>query len=101
MNWVLLPLTIMILNNCLFGAVTLSRNADIDKYGYSSYGIGFDRKSSFSFPSNGFGQNVIIFGVDMSSSAHINNKKKKHFNSWKRSNTRIRGYFNCRKNVYN
>ena len=24
----------------------------------------------------GFGQNVIIFGVDMSSSAHINNKKK-------------------------
>ena len=66
----------MILKNCLFGAVTLRKNADIDKYGYSSYGIGFDRKSSFSFPSNGFGQNVIIFGVDMSSSAHINNKKK-------------------------
>ena len=44
-------------------------------YGYSGYGIGFDRKSSFSFPSNGFGQSVIIFGVDMSSSAHIDNKK--------------------------
>ena len=44
-------------------------------YGYSGYGIGFDRKSSFSFPSNGFGQSVIVFGVDMSSSAHIDNKK--------------------------
>ena len=32
--------------------------------------------SSFSFPSGGFGQNVMIFGVDMSSSARIDNKKK-------------------------
>ena len=64
------------LKNCLFGAVTLTENADIDKYGYSGYGIGFDRKSSFSFPGGGFGQNVIIFGVDMSSSVHVDNKKK-------------------------
>ena len=64
------------LKNCLFGAVTLTKNADIDKYGYSGYGIGFDRKTVFSFPVSGFGQNVIIFGVDMSSSAHIDNKKK-------------------------
>ena len=32
------------LKSCLFGAVTLTKNADIDKYGYSGYGIGFDRK---------------------------------------------------------
>ena len=65
------------LKNCLFGAVTLTKNADIDKYGYSGYGIGFDRKKAFSFPGGiGFGQNVIIFGVDMSSSTHIDNKKK-------------------------
>ena len=64
------------LKNCLFGAVTLTKNADIDKYGYSGYGIGFDRRSSFSFPGGGFGQNVLIFGVDMSSSDHIDNKKK-------------------------
>ena len=38
------------LKNCLFGAVTLTKNADIDKYGYSGYGIRFDRRSSFSFP---------------------------------------------------
>ena len=43
------------LKNGLFGAVTLTKNADIDKYGYSGYGIGFDRRSSFSFPSSGFG----------------------------------------------
>ena len=51
-------------------------NADVDKYGYFGYGIGFDRRSSFSFPGGGFGQNVLIFGVDMSFSAHIDNKKK-------------------------
>ena len=37
------------LKNCLFGAVTLTRNADIDKYGYSGYEIGFDRREVFHF----------------------------------------------------
>ena len=45
------------IKNCLFGAVTLTKNSDIDKYRYSGYGIGFDRRSSFSFPGGGFGQN--------------------------------------------
>ena len=62
--------------NCLFGAVTLTKNADIEKYKYSDYGIGFDRRSSFSFPDDAYGRNVLIFGVDMSSSTHIGNKKK-------------------------
>ena len=30
------------LTNALFGAVKLTKNADIDKYKYSRYGIGFD-----------------------------------------------------------
>ena len=64
------------LKNCLSGAVTLTKNADIDKYGYSGYGIGFDGRSRFSFPGGGFGQNIIIFGVDMSSSTKIDNRKK-------------------------
>ena len=64
------------LKNCLFDAVTLTKNADVDKYKYSGYGIGFDRRSSFSFPGGGYGQNVLIFGADMSSSAHVDNKKK-------------------------
>ena len=31
----------------LFGAVSLTKNADIDKYKYSGYGIGFYRHGSF------------------------------------------------------
>ena len=61
------------LKKCLFGAVTLTKNADIKKHRYSGNGIGFDRRGS-----GGFGQNVIILGVDMSSSAHIDNKGKKY-----------------------
>ena len=32
------------LKNCFFGAVSLIKNNDVDKYKYSGYGIGFDRK---------------------------------------------------------
>ena len=64
------------LENCLFGAVSLTKNADIDRYGYHGYGIGFDRHGSFSFPGTGLGQNVVIFGLDMSSSTKTDNWKK-------------------------
>ena len=47
----------------------------IDEYKYSGYVIGFDRKGKFSV-GNGFGRNCIIFGIDMSSSVHVDNKKK-------------------------
>ena len=59
----------------MFGAVKLTKNPDIDKYNYSGYGVGFDRKGKFSI-GNGFGQDLIIFGTDMSSSLHTNNKTK-------------------------
>ena len=64
------------LENCFFGAVNLTRNTDIDKYKYSGYGIGFDSKGTFSHSNRGFGKNVIIFGADMSSSVHANNKTR-------------------------
>ena len=63
------------LENCLFGSVKLTKNFDIDKYGYYGYGIGFDRKGSYSI-ANEMDKNVIIFGVDMSSSPKIDNRKK-------------------------
>ena len=39
------------LQNCLFRAVKLTKNGDIDKYKYSGHGIGFDSKGTFSHPS--------------------------------------------------
>ena len=60
----------------LFGAVSLTKHSDIDQYKYPDYGIGFDRKGEFSFGSRGSGRNVIMFGTDMSSSVHANNKTR-------------------------
>ena len=54
-----------ILENCLFDAVSLTKNTDIDKYKYSGYGIRFDRNGFFSHPSGETGRNVIIFAVYM------------------------------------
>ena len=44
------------LRNCLFGAVKLTKNTDVDKYKYSRYGIGFDSRGSFTHPSGGDGK---------------------------------------------
>ena len=67
----------------MFGAVKITKNADIDKFKYFGYGIGFDSRGTFLFPSDKFAQNVIIFGVDMSFSLHgdHSDNKKRYFNS--------------------
>ena len=62
--------------NALFEAVSLTKNADVNKYKYFGYRIAFDRTSSFSFPGGGNGQNVIIFGADINSSIHVDNRGK-------------------------
>ena len=62
------------LEDCLFGAISLTKNVDFVKYKYSGYGIGFDRHGEFSI-GNGLDKNCINFGADLSSSSHINNKK--------------------------
>ena len=43
---------------------------------YGGYGIGFAPRLPFSVPNFDCGKNVIIFGADMSSSVHVNNKKE-------------------------
>ena len=63
------------LENCLFGAVGLTKHIDIDEYKYPGYGIGFDRKGEFSFGRNGFGRNIIILVADVSS-VHANYRTK-------------------------
>ena len=64
------------LQNCLFGAVKLTKNADIGKYKYSGYGIAFGSRGSFTHPSGGYGRNIIIFGADLLNSTHANNRAR-------------------------
>ena len=59
----------------MFGAVTFTKNVDFDEYTYSGFGVGFDIKGEFSF-GDGFGRNCIMFGVDTSSSVHVDSKKR-------------------------
>ena len=61
---------------CFFQSVKLIKNVDPDKYVYTSYGIGFNLRSEFSLPDGNMRENAIIFGADMSSSVHIDNKGK-------------------------
>ena len=65
-----------LLNNCLFGSVKLTKNADRDKHKYSSYSIGYDSRSELLFTDRSMGKNVFLFGADMSSSVPIDHKKK-------------------------
>ena len=58
----------------MFGAVSLTKNNYIDQYKCNGYGIGFYSHGEFSF-GNGYGRNCIIFGADLSSSVHANNRK--------------------------
>ena len=62
--------------NCLFASVKLTKNADLDKYKYTGYIIGFDSRLDFLFTDGSNGKNVIIFGSDTSSSVHIDSKGK-------------------------
>ena len=60
--------------NCLFGATSIVKNSDKERYVYSGYRITFDRAGSWSFD-NDTAKNVIIIGVYNSSSSHADNRK--------------------------
>ena len=60
--------------NSLFGAMRITKNADTSKYKYKGYGICFDEGGSFSKGNTSNGKNVLIFGVHESSLVHQNNK---------------------------
>ena len=69
-------ITDFILGNCLFGSVKLTKYADSDKFKYTGYSIGFCSRSEFLLTDGSYGNNVIIFGADMSPSVHVDNKGK-------------------------
>ena len=70
------------IQNALFGAMQIAKNAaDNSKNNYKGYGICFDERSQFghTITEDGRahttnGRNVLIFGVDMSFSAHATNR---------------------------
>ena len=67
--------TDFILDGSLFGGVKLTKNVDPDKYSYNGYGIGLDIRGECFLTGGSVGENVIIFGVDMSS-VYIDNRGK-------------------------
>ena len=60
--------------NALFGAMEITKNADSSKYNYKGCGICLDEGSTFSMGNINNGRNVIIFGVHENSVIHSNNK---------------------------
>ena len=69
--------TTFTIQNALFGAMQISKNADNSKNNYRGYGICFDERSEFghTITEGGFThttdpRNVLIFGADMSFSVH-------------------------------
>ena len=62
--------TTFTIQNALFGALQITKNADCSKYNYIGYGICFDKSEEFTqvrksgnFNDTTTGRNVIIFGV--------------------------------------
>ena len=72
------------IQNALFGAMKITKNTDSSKSNYKEYGLCFDEGGEFghtvkqgNFNRVTNAKNVIIFGVDMSSSVHATNRANK------------------------
>ena len=60
--------------DALFGAIEITKNADTSKYKFKGYGACFDEGGTFSMGNINNGRNVLIFGVEESSLVLSNNK---------------------------
>ena len=72
--WPKVPLRNFTLKICLFGATNIVKNSDKEKDVHSDYRISFDGKVERRC-GNDYARNVIIFGIDNSSSSHADNLK--------------------------
>ena len=83
------------LDNCLFGAITLTKNSasNPDQYKYSGYGTAFNSKTYSHKDSGKNAKDLIIFSADLTNSSHAENKKNNILvlgeNSVKLNNTTI------------
>ena len=69
------------IQNALFGAMKITKNTDSPKNNYTGYSLCFDEDDEFghtvrqgNFDRTTNAKNVIIFGVDMTSSIHATNR---------------------------
>ena len=67
------------LQNVLFGAMQITKNADTSKYKYKGYGTCFDGDSLFSVGDINNGRISVIFGVHEGSVTNSNNKANNIF----------------------
>ena len=73
-NWPNNPLRNFIIKDFLFGANSIVKNSDKEKWVYHGCGVAFQGKGTRNF-SNDFATNVVIFGTDNGSSSHADNPK--------------------------
>ena len=74
------------IQNALSGAMKITKNTDSSKNNYTGYGLCFDEGGEFghtvkqgNFDRTTNAKNVIIFGVDMSSSIHTTNRANNNY----------------------
>ena len=75
-NWPRNPTNNFLIKNCLLGTVKLVRNAVKKIFTYNGRGIAFEGEVFWTFD-NDSARNVVIFGVDNSSSSHTDIQKNK------------------------
>ena len=73
--------TTFTIQNALFGAMQITKNADTSRHDYKGYGICFDERSEFghTITEGGFAhttdaRNILVFGADMSFSVYKTNR---------------------------
>ena len=64
------------LKDCFLVGVKIVKNADPYQFVFNGCGIRFNLRSELSLSDVSVGKNAIIFGIDMSSSVDIDDKKK-------------------------
>ena len=77
-------------SNCLFGATSVVKNSDKEKYVNSVSGITWDSVCSWSFD-NDTARNVIIFGADISASSYADNRRNNFLILGKGSTIQVNG----------
>ena len=98
-DWSKIPTNNLKFKKWLFGVTNIVKNNDKEKHVYSGYGITFNSTDWWKF-ANGTARNVTIFGVDNSSSSHVDKCKNNFLISGLGLTFRINGSFGSLKKIF-